>query len=43
MSVGTTYEETVGFVVDATTPEQLDLTSLPVYPSTGTPSHQTSG
>jgi prepilin-type N-terminal cleavage/methylation domain-containing protein len=42
MSVGTTYEETVGFVVDANTPSQLDLTSLPVYSSTGTPSHQTS-
>jgi prepilin-type N-terminal cleavage/methylation domain-containing protein len=34
MSVGTIYEETVGFVVDATTATQLDLTAPPVFPST---------
>jgi prepilin-type N-terminal cleavage/methylation domain-containing protein len=38
MSVGTIYEETVGFVVDATTPNQLDLTATPVF--SGTPGHQ---
>jgi hypothetical protein len=37
MSVGTVYEETVGFVIDPTNPTQLDLTSGPVF--AGTPGH----
>jgi prepilin-type N-terminal cleavage/methylation domain-containing protein len=31
LSVGKTYEETVGFYVDATTPNQLDLMTQPVF------------
>jgi len=33
MSIGTIYEETVGFVVDSTTPGQLDLMAGAMYPS----------
>jgi prepilin-type N-terminal cleavage/methylation domain-containing protein len=33
MSVGMTYEETVGFVVDASVPMQLDLMAPPVFPT----------
>jgi prepilin-type N-terminal cleavage/methylation domain-containing protein len=38
MSVGKTYEETVGFVVDPTTTGQLDLMATPVF-SVGPPTH----
>jgi hypothetical protein len=34
MSVGTVYEETVGFVVDPLTPNQLDLMAQPAFSST---------
>src|SRR5580704_4922536 len=37
MSVGTVYEETVGFVIDSNNPTQLDLTSGAVF--AGTPGH----
>jgi hypothetical protein len=37
MSIGTVYEETVGFVVDPTNATQLDLTATPAF--SGTPGH----
>jgi len=41
MSVGKTYEETVGFVVDPTTAGQLDLMAAPVF-AVGPPTHANS-